>query len=246
MEIDEILLKVPEFSKRISNIKTSIENVRWYLYDSFGNFELMHRGFKGPGRAAFAGIDSGLRIADIGAADGDTSFFFESLGAHVTIIDNGSTNANGCRAIREVGAVLDSKVKLIDTDLDWTLKLDGEYDLVVFLGILYHLRNPLLALNTVAFVSEHLLLSTKVFSNYQGQDISKANLAYVFACREINNDPTNYWMFTPESLRVCLKRSGWMILDEFVVSDTAQGNQRMFCYCKRVPNWRDLRSHHDF
>jgi hypothetical protein len=246
MPLDRLLAEVPEFRKKIAAVKASISHVPWYPYDSFANFHLINEHFKGPGRRMFDGIRSGLRIADVGAADGDTSFLFESLGARVTIIDNPSTNANDCRAILELRSALGSSVRFVAADLDWTPHLDGEYDLAVFLGILYHLRNPMLALNALALVSEHLLLSTKVFSKHLGSDVADTNLTYLLESREINDDPTNYWLFTPRSLRVCLKRCGWSILDEFVVDDAAHGDHRMFCYCRRVPNWRDIRSHHDF
>jgi tRNA (mo5U34)-methyltransferase len=246
MPLDRILAEVPDFKNKMAAVKASIENVPWYGYDSFANFYLINEHFRGPGRRMFDGIRSGLRIADVGAADGDTSFFFESLGARVTIIDYPTTNANDCRAILGLRSALHSDARFIPVDLDWTPRLDGEYDLTVLLGILYHLRNPMLVLNTLAFASEHLLLSTKVFTNYKGRDIGDANLACLLESREINNDPTNYWLFTPKSLRVCLKRCGWTVLDEFIVDDTAHGDHRMFCYCKRVPNWRDTRAHHDF
>jgi hypothetical protein len=91
-----------------------------------------------------------------------------------------------------------------------------------------------------------MLVSTAVFTKSNSMDIANTNLAYLLACRELNNDPTDYWMFTPQSLRLVLKRSGWNVLDEFLVDDSVFNAHRMYCYCERVPAWRDLRMHHDF
>src|SRR6185437_3180823 len=38
----------------------------------------------------------------------------------------------------------------------------GKYDLIFFLGILYHLKNPFYALESLAKVTRHMLISTRV------------------------------------------------------------------------------------
>lgn len=247
MVIEKLCTEYPSFQDRIQAIKKRNQNFPWYPYDSFANFPIMNAHFKGAGRDAFENLDSKFKIADIGAGDGDTSFFFESLGANVTIIDNPGTNANDCRGILELRAALSSKTNIQFLDLDWTSHIDGAFDLTVFLGILYHLRNPMLVLNTLAIASEHLLLSTIVIEERHGLDIANTDFAELLPCRSINNDPTNYWRFTRQSLSLVLKRSGWNMLDEFIIPDeSCEGQSRMFCYCKRTPAWKNLRSHHDF
>jgi len=60
--------------------------------------------------------------------------------------------------------VLDSKVQDADIDvMDLAPERIGTFDLVLFLGVLYHLRHPLLALERVASVTEEqLILETHV------------------------------------------------------------------------------------
>jgi len=251
MNLDEATNLARAFAERIRAIKAEYREFDWYPYDSFTNFDsFMH--FTGPGRDLFNIIALGTKIADIGAADGDTSFFFESLGANVTIIENPQTNANDCRAILELRARLRSKASVQFIDLDWTPSIFGHYDIAVFLGILYHLRNPGLVLNALAHAASRLLLSTAVFTRLEdGTDVREQQLAYFVDRREMNNDPTNYWLFTPRALRVLLRRSGWLVKDEFLVGESqtaipAKRDCRMFCFCERIENWRDLRLHHDF
>jgi tRNA (mo5U34)-methyltransferase len=119
MNLKDMYERVPPFQEKIAAVKSKIRTIPWYNYDSFANFQFMKEHFKGAGQEAFAGIETGKRIVDIGAADGDTSFFLESLGGDVTIIDNPSTNANDCRAILEMRAAIHSKAKVIMSDLDW-------------------------------------------------------------------------------------------------------------------------------
>jgi len=250
MQLDEATALARDFARKIRAIKAAHGDVAWYPYDSFGNFEHFNS-FTGAGRDLFRYIGTGSKVADIGAADGDTSFFFESLGADVTIIDNPPTNANSGLAILKLRSLLKSKAKVQFIDLEWTPWIPGYYDIAVFLGIMYHLRNPGLALNTLAHSTGRLLLSTMVFFRLEdGSDVQHQQLAYFIDRGEINNDSTNYWLFTPKALRVFLRRSGWLVRDEFVVGDRgaspAKGDCRMFCFCERVDTWKDLRLSCDF
>ena len=148
--------------------------------------------------------------------------------------------------------MLESKLRIEITDLDWTATIQGNFDIVMFLGILYHLRNPMLPLMALAQCSQRLVVNTAVFFKLDnGTDVSDQQLGYFLESREVNNDPTNYWFFTPPGLRMLLKRSGWIVKDDFCVGDVGTrsptgGDARMYCYCERVSNWRDLRVHHDF
>ncbi len=63
----------------------------------------------------------------------------------------------------------------------------GRFDLVLFLGVLYHIKHPLLALERVASVSRsHLILWTQV----DLADLDRPAMAYCPE-KELNDDPTN-------------------------------------------------------
>lgn len=88
---------------------------------------------------------------------------------------------------------LGSQSELIEQDLDRNITLNGQYDFALALGLLYHLRNPL---------ANHLP---------DGTSIGQASVAYLLRCRESNDDPTNYWTFSPVGLETALRRCGWIV-----------------------------------
>ena len=253
MQLKELAESARAFAPILHAAKTRSRDVSWYPYESLANFDHFAEHFVSSGREMFSKLKVGTRILDVGAADGDMSFFLSSLGAEVTIADNASTNFNDCMGMKHLQSTLDNNVSLIERDLDFSIEPLGSYDLAIFLGILYHLRNPMKALISLAESSETMVVSTAVISclRADGNSIEEENVCMLMPCRQKNNDPTNYWYVTPASFRVLLKRSGWNILDEFRVGDIGKstpesGDERIFAYCKRVDNWRDLKIHHDF
>jgi hypothetical protein len=192
-------------------------------------------------------------ILDIGAADGDLAFLFENMGCSVDILDNPPTNFNHCAGIKMLAKSLDSKVGLIIEDVDFHFSLPRDYNLALALGILYHLRNPFSFLIGLALRCERLILSTRVASTVADLDVHDKAVAYLLESRESNFDPTNYWIFSEAGLIRLLRRSGWLVLAKMSIGCREGSNpidmdkdERMFVYCRRVPNYADLLKHHDF
>jgi tRNA (mo5U34)-methyltransferase len=87
----------------------------------------------------------GKRVLDVGAASGWNSFEMERRGADVVAVD--------CVEFEEfhmVRALLGSKVdyRIMDVD-ELTPESIGRFDYVLFFGVLYHLRHPLLGLERI-------------------------------------------------------------------------------------------------
>src|SRR3954466_9936846 len=106
---------------------------------------------------------AGLSVLDIGAWDGFFSFEAERRGAaRVVAADYYSWHGTGwgSKAGFELArTALQSKVADIDIDvMDLSPERVGTFDVVLFLGVLYHLRHPLLALERVASVTRKLLI----------------------------------------------------------------------------------------
>src|SRR5206468_480585 len=121
---------------------------------------------------------------DVGSQDGELAFFLESLGYQVVAADHPAYNHNGMRGIRSLKAALGSNVDIheIDVDRPFTLPHDS-YELIVFLGILYHLRNPFYVLEELSRRTTHCLVSTRV-ARYlpDGTPLpAKTALAYLLA-----------------------------------------------------------------
>lgn len=91
---------------------------------------------------------TGLRVLDIGCADGYFSFLMEQRGAaEVVAIDYRRRTSSGFDIAHRL---LRSKVRFHDDNVyNLTPERYGTFDIVLFFGVLYHLRNPMLALDTV-------------------------------------------------------------------------------------------------
>jgi tRNA (mo5U34)-methyltransferase len=88
---------------------------------------------------------SGRRVLDIGAWDGWFSFEMERRGASVMALDS----AKNTRLL-EAKTLLGSRIDYHVGDIcRLTAKELGTFDIVLFLGVLYHLKHPLLALENV-------------------------------------------------------------------------------------------------
>lgn len=87
----------------------------------------------------------GKRVLDIGAWDGWFSFEMERRGAEVVALDS----ARNTRLL-EARALLSSRIEYRIGDICRTTVKDlGAFDIVLFLGVLYHVKHPLLALENV-------------------------------------------------------------------------------------------------
>ena len=95
----------------------------------------------------------GKRVLDIGAWDGWFSFEMERRGATVVAVD--AVRSEKFLYARER---LGSKVDYHVSDV-YDLRPDdlGVFDVVLFLGVLYHLKNPVLALERVCAMSRDLV-----------------------------------------------------------------------------------------
>jgi len=94
----------------------------------------------------------GKRVLDIGAWDGWFSFEMERRGAEVVAIDCWDNPR-----FRQVHAALNSKVDYRQLDVyDLSPETVGRFDIVLFMGVLYHLKHPLLALEKVCSVTKEL------------------------------------------------------------------------------------------
>jgi tRNA (mo5U34)-methyltransferase len=241
------------FRERLQQIRAGQPDMPWYEYDSMTN--VWHLSDLLPAAIMDALVNGkSWRVLDVGAADGDLGYFFESRGCRIEFLDNPSTNANQCRGIRAIGGALGSSAPLIIQDIDrGSFALTDQYDFAIALGLLYHLRNPMGFLMTLAEHAERMVLSTRIANHLpDGTDIIGHSVAYLLRCRESNNDPTNYWTMSPLGLETMLKRCGWnVIAKKFTGADVSNpvdqnADQRMFVYCERVLNWQDLGKHHDF
>lgn len=96
----------------------------------------------------------GLKALDIGPWDGYFTFELERRGAEVTAIDYADLDT-----FRKVHALMGSRAKYHRLDVyDIHRDVLGEFDIVLFLGVLYHLKHPLLALERICAITREFCI----------------------------------------------------------------------------------------
>jgi len=176
-------------------------------------------------------------ILDLGAGDGDLSFFFELLHPKkIVAVDWGPTNNNNMEGCEVLKKALGSSVQLMNTDIH---SFDFEefpiFDTVVCFGFLYHSPHPLFVLKNLSEKSRNLFLTSKVFD-------SDKSYAYFYDIGECNRDATNWWCFTTKALELMLKRTGFdLVLMERLDSNIGESDPvdprldgRVFAYAKSM------------
>jgi tRNA (mo5U34)-methyltransferase len=105
----------------------------------------------------------------------------------------------------------------------------GVFDLVLFLGVLYHMRHPLLALDRVfSVIGKQLILETHV----DMLDCQRPAAAF-YPGGELNNDPTNW--FGPNALAVkgMLESAGFRDIKAVNISQASGTCARMVFHAWR-------------
>ncbi len=140
----------------------------------------------------------GMRVLDIGCAEGFFSFEAERRGASEVIAVDSFPDSirrfNICRTALESKAVA-----FLTNVYDLSPRTFGTFDLVMFFGVLYHLRHPILALEKIASVcSGKLLLQT---ANYEDEALGDLSVArfhpFGIESGPAENptfDPTVFWL----------------------------------------------------
>ena len=229
------------FRTSLKEVQATRSDIPWYPYDTFANFFALDQLLRGDHRQLLRYVGQ-EPIVDIGCADGGTAFYLESLGYPVHAIDNPSTNHNNMRGIWALHEMLHSQVQIHVADLDsqFTLPLP-RYSLAIFLGILYHLKNPYYALETLARHTRYCVLSTRIarVAPDGKTPLDPLPVAYLLDSRETNNDETNYWIFTEAGLRRILDRTHWDVLEFTTVGHTGNSDptsqhadERAFCFLR--------------
>lgn len=209
----------------------------WYPYHSLGGLYEIELELEKQEMSIAHYLDKGP-VLDLCTADGDVAYFLESQGCNVTAVDLPHTNFNQMSGVRRMRELLDSNIDIVEMDIDTRFALPGRYGLAIFMGALYHLKNPYSVLATLAWHARYAVISTRVarFTPDRAVAMHTAPLAYLVAGDETNNDDTNFWIFSEAGLRRLLERTHWrveklILLGNAESSDPAsnEGDQRAFC-----------------
>jgi tRNA (mo5U34)-methyltransferase len=170
----------------------------------------------------------GKRVLDMGTRDGYFAFECERLGAEVVAVDYSEMELTGFAAAKQIYG---SQVRYVQANIyDLSPEQLGTFDVVLFLGVLYHLRHPLLALDRLRALCRELLIleslacDARVFTGFEtgrplaelAPGLTDVPLAQFLPVGRFHSDSTNKWvpnvacllalledsLFVPEPARV--------------------------------------------
>jgi tRNA (mo5U34)-methyltransferase len=134
---------------------------------------------------------TGKTVLDVGAYDGYFSFAAERLRASRVVAADTHVwrRPGGKDGFEYARAALDSSVEDVEVEvLDISPETVGTFDVVFFLGVLYHMRHPLLALERMASVTNELL----VVETLVDMTFLKSPAAAFYPWQLLHDD-TNWW-----------------------------------------------------
>ncbi|HET7599154.1 MAG TPA: TIGR04290 family methyltransferase [Gemmatimonadales bacterium] len=167
----------------------------------------------------------GWRALDVGCNAGYYAFELARRGAAVTGIDVDEHYLRQARwAARELG--LEEGVEFRRMQVYDLAGESERYDLVLFMGVLYHLRYPLLGLDIVARVVRRLLVfqtlmipeDARVAAEHDPGLEHRDALrvpgwpALAFVERRLAGDPTNWWVPNEPAVEAMLRSSGLSVV----------------------------------
>jgi tRNA (mo5U34)-methyltransferase len=169
---------------------------------------------------------SGKTVLDIGCNGGFYSLEMKRRGAErVVSVDSDGRYLAQARFASEVTGL---KIELCQMNVYDIAALGEKFDLVLFMGVFYHLRHPLLALD---LLNEHAVKDTLVFQSLMRGSSRTLELEedYPFSETELFNqegfpvlhfvekqyseDPTNWWIPNRSCVEAMLRSAGFEIAD---------------------------------
>jgi tRNA (mo5U34)-methyltransferase len=159
---------------------------------------------------------SGMRVLDIGHAEGFFSFEAERRGAaEIVGIDNYppmNHKFNLCKYAQNSKA---NSYMASVYDLD--PKKFGTFDIVFFFGVLYHLRNPILALEKIASIcTGTILVQTAICSNTSEIPMAEFHPfgLTIKAGDTTKTDPTCFWFPNTACVNAMLEHTGFKDIEQ--------------------------------
>jgi tRNA (mo5U34)-methyltransferase len=176
---------------------------------------------------------AGKRVLDVGARDGFFSFECEERGAEVLALDHADPRRTGFDVAKRI---LGSRVEYVRANVyDLRPEELGHFDVVLFLGVLYHLRHPLLALDRLRrvckelLVTESLVCDASFFTGFQqtrslasfSPELTDLPLAQFLSSKRFHPDWTNKWAPNVSCLKALLEDALFQPTAEEVWGDRA-------------------------
>jgi tRNA (mo5U34)-methyltransferase len=226
--LDEVETRVRELGPWFHDLDLS--GVRTAPEHPLGNFLRELWSLVAP---AFPQDLTGKTVLDIGCNAGFYSLQLHDRGARVTGIEHDPRYLAQARLAADV---LGADIEYLQMDVYDVERLGRQFDYVLFLGVLYHLRHPLYALEKVSgMVRERLVFqsmlrgSTEVFPPEADYPITERTVfledgfpAMYFIEHRYAGDPTNWWVPNRAGMEAMLRSTGLRI-------DARMGSEVYYC-----------------
>jgi len=197
----------------LENIKNEVSKIKWHHQIDLGNGIITPGGTNSLQAIKRMGIPDDLKgktVLDIGAWDGFYSFEVEKQGAKRVLAidsfvwkDHAWSSKKGFELARKV---LNSKVEDMTIDVfDLSPEKIGTFDIVLFLGVLYHLKHPLLALEKVFSVTKEMAI---IETSTDMLGFERPAIA-LYLEREFNNSITTWCGPNPAAIETMLQVVGF-------------------------------------
>ncbi len=169
----------------------------------------------------------GWSVLDIGCNAGFYSFELARRGATVTAIDIDDHYLSQARWAASIYG-LSNMITFEKKQLYELSKSIKQYDVVWFMGVLYHLRYPMLSLDIINRIARRLMVFQSM--TVPGEEVSaipeNINLGerkilnsgwwpkMAFIEYQIDGDPTNWWVPNSSCIKAMLRASGFRVKAE--------------------------------
>ena len=198
----------------IEALKEQVAQLPWFHELDLGNGVITPGRGKLPDLQAVADIYfpeslAGKTVLDIGCYDGFNSFDATKKGAdRVLATDNFMWSIDPrCKAAFLLArSCIAPRLEYRQIDhMAMSPALNGTFDIVLYAGVLYHEKNPFLAVEHIAkLAQEKLIVETYLDA------MDRAEPAAIFyPGTELNGDPTNWWGPNPPCVIGMLKNCGF-------------------------------------
>ena len=157
---------------------------------------------------------SGLRILDVGASDGYFSLMLHKRGADVTAVDFRHKSDTGFSIMEKLNNVeikhLQCNVYNLPTNI-------GKYDIVLFLGVIYHLPDIPSALWRLSNLCKHRLILESYVEVFE----SNVPMARYYEADSLDGDVTNFWAPNVACMQAMMRDCGFSIVKSDTWGDRA-------------------------
>lgn len=168
---------------------------------------------------------SGWSVLDIGCNAGFYSFQLARRGARVVAIDANPKYLAQARWAAGLYGLRD-RILFIEMQVYDLIRRNGVFDLVLFLGVFYHLRYPLLGLDIVAQKTKRLMVfqtltmpGDEVYEGPKDFEIDEREVmldpgwpTMAFIEKRFAHDRTNWWAPNHAGVEAMLRSSGFRII----------------------------------